>query len=543
MAVATLAALGPLSVAVAIGLGSISSVAEPASGRRNAPEVPPTVQPATDVPGLPPSAEVPTGPPAAPDLRRRSSRNVSAPTEPEGPGDPLEPHRLLISPRVESDAPLPGEATRFLKDEPKKKGWKYIPRALLFVPKWAIELGTYPVYLTIIAYRKYAVKERVVDVFFNEERTFGVFPTIFAETGFGANIGVRLVHTDLFGQRESLRLRAGWGGRWRQVYEAQLGTGDRLSEDAKLRVFGRYEILPRQRFFGLGNDDELDLTPTEADAFEPIDPVQRWGAVDTRYRADVAMWGGDLALGIGEHGTARFGHRWQWARFDDPVGTSGAVELDEVYDVTVLAGWTSGLLNHYSELSLEYDDTQTVYPWQPRQLPSKGWRLRAYGGFAEAPNDPTQYFTSGFDAQRYVDLFKGDRVLSLRLAADAIHGLRRHIPFTDYPSLGGPDLLRGYTRDRFRDRFATVASVQYNYPINEVLGGYLFVDTGRVWPRPYMLHVDGLRQLRLGFGGGLNVILEKTFVGRIQAAGSIDGGFFLDFRLNPTGQIRRSFWR
>jgi len=64
--------------------------------------------------------------------------------------------------------------------------------------------------------------------------------------------------------------------------------------------------------------------------------------------------------------------------------------------------------------------------------------------------------------------------------------------------------LRGYVTDRFRDKLAAIGTVEYRYPIHELLAGALFVDAGRVGRNPKDLFGrEALKRWKLDAGGGL----------------------------------------
>ena len=61
-----------------------------------------------------------------------------------------------------------------------------------------------------------------------------------------------------------------------------------------------------------------------------------------------------------------------------------------------------------------------------------------------------------------------------------VEGDDSEIPFSELPRLGGPNRLRGYPLDRFRDEKAAVGTVEYHYPIHQFVAGALYVDVGKV---------------------------------------------------------------
>jgi outer membrane protein assembly factor BamA len=125
-------------------------------------------------------------------------------------------------------------------------------------------------------------------------------------------------------------------------------------------------------------------------------------------------------------------------------------------------------------------------------------------------------------------------VLILRGRLEGVEGSDERIPFIDLPRLGGPTLLRGYARDRFRDRVALLASLEYRYPIWRQVSGFLFADAGRVLPDLSEAGRAALapQLLRPSGGAGLEVFQVDSVLVRGQVAGSPEGVFF-QFSLGP----------
>jgi outer membrane protein assembly factor BamA len=109
------------------------------------------------------------------------------------------------------------------------------------------------------------------------------------------------------------------------------------------------------------------------------------------------------------------------------------------------------------------------------------------------------------------------------------------VPFIDLPRLGGPVLLRGYDRDRFRDRYSGLATIEYDWPAAYDVNGFLFADAGRVFRDPDDFGVD---DLRVGYGAGIQLHTITGFLARGQIASSVDGGLFFQLSLDPTFEGR-----
>ena len=461
----------------------------------------------------------------------------SAPAAMVEAGPPSDPEHVddIVPAAPQTDAPPPKQADGMVKP-PKPKGrWRIVPRTILFVPRYALDIALHPVRLGLTAFDKYALDKRVEDLVFNDARTFGVWPVLFVETGFGVNGGVRVLHRNLFGHRERLRLRAGWGGIDRQIYAATIDSGNLLGPEARITLGGTFRMSPSLWFFGIG-DNPLGAVPVldRNESLEPpIDPLSPAASVPVRYRRDLALGSLRVRLAMTQHTVFEFGQTLKWARFS--AAQDDHASLPAIYDTTNMVGWQRHPFDVYLETAVAYDDLRTTADYISSATPSTGWRLRAYGGFTEGLVDsPSHYGATGIDAQRYIDLYAGTRVLILRAQADHVFGRRAHIPFTDYPALGGPQFLRGYLRDRFRDRFSTLLSVEYVYPIFARASGFLFVDAGRVWHDALAVRA---RVPHFGFGGGIQIHTPTSYLMRLQLAGSPEG-FFVNYQFNPTSRIR-----
>ncbi len=427
-----------------------------------------------------------------------------------------------------ANAPPPDQASGISQGERRTTGerLKFVPRALLFVPRLALEVAGAPVRASLYAYDRYDVAARAKDVFWNDTGTVGLYPVFDLQTDYGLTGGARFIHRDLFGEREKLSMRASFGGIYNQQYTASLSSGERFGR-LRLEAKGEYEIDPRERFFGIGNNEEV----AQADA--PVDPYDDPLAIDSRFRQRVARGFGRARLDIVGPLSARVTsgvlHKEfeRSSRGDIPPGT----DIAEHYQVEELGAWEDGASYTYNELELRYDSRRNGDEWEPASLPSTGWLISGFGGVARGfAGSPTRYTLYGGDVQRFIRLGANPRVLTLRLMAQEVRGETDEIPFVDLPRLGGPTLLRGYDRDRFRDRAMALGSAEYLWDLGRMWSAYVFTDAGRVYPR---LQDAALEDIRVGYGGGLQLHFEKSIVGRFNVASSIDGGIFFNLSLDP----------
>lgn len=448
----------------------------------------------------------------------------------------LRPALALASP---APAPRPGDADGI--EVEARKGAKvllWIPRVILFVPYHALNIAAYPVRVSLDVYHRYALRDLFYDLFFNDARTFGIYPVARLESGFGVNGGARMVYKDLLGRGGRLSAQANFGRRFGRNVGLQLDTGDAMPRGLVLGLGGQYRMVPRDIFAGLGNAP----ASTAAAIDEPVDPFARDVAVITRFRHEYARGAVSLTAPLGDElFSMRLAHLWTWRRFERSKRTDPAddiVDLERVYDTRQLVGYDDGLINGYTELRLDYD-TRASPPRVSTAAPASGWWLQIWAGYAEGvARDPSRYGRFGCDAQRFIDLWGGDRVLRLRALIEGLAGRAERIPFVDLPALGGPYFGRGHLRDRFRDRVAMMGTVEYLYPVNFRVNAYLFVEPGLV--ARYLGDFE-VHRIHMGYGGGLQVQTMRTFLARVLIASSLEGGLFLNLNLSPADRERKSY--
>lgn len=370
--------------------------------------------------------------------------------------------------------------------------------ATLFIPRLVTKIVLLPIGGIIWVLEHYKIPEFLTDLFFNDARTFGVYPTAFVETGFGLNVGLRMRLSNLFGHASKFTAGVGYGGRFRSVYGADLTTGRLISDVFRFRANARYQDLPNEFYYGLGpapGDDEIRIQRKRADA---------GGGFELDVADDLEF----AITGVYSHSSVRNSER-------DP--NASLAEFRPFVDLV------------YEELRATFD-TRRSDPLLSEATPSRGVYLSGTIGATQVLNEPTSnFYRYSTDAQWLIDLAYGSRVLVLRLYTEGVFG-GEAIPIVEYPRLGGTTLLRGYRRDRFRDRTIALASAEYRYPLSGHTDAYLFVDGGRVfrdWSTFDFTHIG------LGFGGGLQIHTRSAVVARIQLAGSRDGDVLFSLVLSP----------
>lgn len=425
--------------------------------------------------------------------------------------------------------------------DPEESGGRRAARIALYPIRGLWFVVWAPIRGLAWAYDRFAVPTRLRRWFFSEDGRVGLFPVASYQNGFGVGGGARFVLRDLFAERARLRVTATYGGEVLQSYTAKYRSGRLLGRHAELEVAAGFQTFPRNRFFGIGNGDRLDFDELDPDEPRPpglpmnVDALNDPTAVDTRYYYDAFTAEATLAAKLPGPFRLRANGGYRLRHFEvDPGGDEDDIPIGAVYDVTKLVGFPEDLSNIYVEASLVVDTLRQDRFDLSRATPSAGWYVTGKLGYAQGlSDDPSEYWRWGVDVQRYLDLFRGDRILVLRATLEGVTGSLADVPFIDLPKLGGPVLLRGYQQDRFRDRQAGMASAEYQWGVDRNVSAFVFTDVGRVW-RGYDDFADTeLGDLRVGFGGGLQLHSMKSFLARLMLAGSKDGDFLFLFSFDP----------
>lgn len=439
----------------------------------------------------------------------------------EPPGDPAP--RDVTADDV-AGAPVAGRESGRTDEPEGDSAVRQGLRGLLLLPRVATEVVLSPVRLFVWAYDRYHLDELYNRVFFNDARTIGVIPSASFESGFGVTLGARFVHRDLFGAREQLSLGASVGGRYQQLYQLSLHSGDRLGDRVAVELDGQYELRPRDVFYGIGDHSDTGMPAA------PVDPRTSPVAVDARFRQRIAR----LAAVVDARVIGRLHLRSSSEIADRMFSVSRsnlgtAVPIDAAYDPMGLVGF-DGVRHVYSELEARYDSRGRGSVLELRPFYSVGSLAAVFGGRVHRLDSGADYWRYGIDLQHFLRVADGPRVLAFRLRGEAVSGTLDEVPFVELPRLGGADDLRGYPGDRFRDRVLALGSVEYDWDLSTLLSASLFVDTGRVFGS--LSEVEP-RHLRTGFGVALTGYTPNSFGVRASIASSVDGGVQFNLSFNP----------
>jgi outer membrane protein assembly factor BamA len=124
------------------------------------------------------------------------------------------------------------------------------------------------------------------------------------------------------------------------------------------------------------------------------------------------------------------------------------------------------------------------------------------------------------EVQQYFGLFNQRRVLAFRgLVSSASADSGQQVPFYLQPTLGGPDDLRGFRRNRFRDDHLMLFQAEYRWEVFTAMDAAFFADWGKVASRRQDLTFDDLEHdygfgVRFGTDNGVFLRIEGAFGSR-----------------------------
>lgn len=433
---------------------------------------------------------------------------------------PPAPERGLTAADV-ANAPAPGEESGRLDKVPDgDSAGRMIGRGILFLPRYAVDLVLTVPRTGLWATERYQLVDRYNQIFYNDAKTIGLYPTVSADTSLGITAGAGFVHKDLFGEHEKLSAQAVLSNRYRQIYSVGITTGDRLGAHFALELDAGYERRPDDRFFGIGNGDKVDDTAT------PINPLVDDTAVEARYRQARSRARITADIKPAEHFHIRPAGELSKLTFGD---SDRGDPIETRYDTRGLVGF-DGISYGYAELELRWDSRRRSTEFEPPAVFSQGGMIAAFGGLVNRIDNGPDFWRYGVDLQKYFKLGEGPRVLITHFHGEAVTGRLDEVPFTELPKLGGPLYLRGYDLDQFRDRVAAYGSVAYKWDLSQWVSANLFTDVGRVFPSMSDLTTKGMR---VGYGLGLEGHSLDSFLMEVSLASSIDGGLFLNLSFNP----------
>ena len=342
---------------------------------------------------------------------------------------------------------------------PKDDPWLLLPRALLALPRLAFRTVTEVLMLGSGVEDGLHVTDNLYAFTYSEKRYFDFFPTVIYDTGAGPLVGLRVARADAFGNDELFAARAVYGGRYAQRVDFEANGGHRFG-DIRPRITLVLEAEDRGRFFGIGNGD---LVAPDQVAL-PLDAQVEGPAVRTEFRTEQIRLEYSLERWMVPTVKARLSQLWR-AR-DVTSAQPDDVSVNEIYAAEYARRLRPHARRPYTEFAIHWDTREALRKDTPRSLPGAGFRGLLWAGPQAEFAAPYSIFgRMGIDLNSFIDLYRGNRILHLRVRGAGVLGSLNHIPFMDLAQLGGSRLLRGYETGRFHGRTTLLGSIEYRWPI------------------------------------------------------------------------------
>lgn len=425
----------------------------------------------------------------------------------------------------------------------------------LQAPQYLWNTLTYPLGQFVIYAEHEELHLQFRDFFTSADHTFGIYPLVQVGGETRSGSGARLFDLDLFGRDEELEVVYVFSHPDRQLAEAHyrdpslLGralysqidanwlrtdnhnstaNGSLVDETTQERLTGESDLAR----FAIERSDITSLVGWRSDA-GPLEGyraawiAEAWVGASWRNLTDLYPAASrDFLLdldkttptaaqvpGLGSSVTfARLGAR---VLLDDrdhkPPTASISHPMNYLFPGRVLI--------HHEGL---YHSFRDIY------YAERGSLLQAEVEYARG-SDQVRYLRLGAEVQRFWTLFWSNRVIGLRGRLDKVHGLDGGMaPFSDLPTLGGSQRLRGYERGNFRGEGAVLVAAEYRYPVWDTWNAYLFYEEGQVF--------DGYGDIELGefhscYGAGLSLRTEQAFLIGLRVAHSAQEKALVGFTL------------
>jgi Omp85 superfamily domain len=449
--------------------------------------------------------EVPHKADPEPGPRPDAKQPVDAPTTnlppvaaPETPPHPTAPEPVPRPLQAEPVSPDDDVTSAKLRPEPRfDLQWR-----LLMLPEKLFELAFVPVGLLVGAIDQYALGPRffdALDVFHDYVRFSPRFKFSFSD---GLGVGLWVAGGPLFDNRAILR--AGGlvrlNGDWQTELEykhALLFPGGRA-----LRLHSFISQDKNRRYYGLGGattaDDARVIRDNEIGAFADIDlqGIARY------------VYSGVAGIGV---------RRQSLSPGSDPA----YVPLMPGDGVRAPEGFNQTATFIDATLSGKYDTRDAL------GRPSRGWLLAASAlGRTDVTGKHLSALTFAGSATVHLPVFPDHRVLSVTLGGQAAYPLFAGdtIPLDSFAVIDRSN-VRGYDRDRFRDRYAVAGTIEYRFPIYQYLAtragldAIVFFDAGTLWGR------SPVREAKFDYsaGAGVRAGTENAVFFEADIARSPDG--------------------
>lgn len=381
--------------------------------------------------------------------------------------------------------PRPNDTSRKPEPGDEENRWPY---RFLAAPEMAWRGFAYPFKKAAIAYEQHDLLNRALDLFMNDERTAGVFPKFSIGGILSTGIGFTAFNNNLFGRGMEARLSYTLGVRDNQVVKASFRDPSLFGSPWFFETQGFVLDFDEGHFFAGGN------RAREEDR--------------TNYKITELAW--DVTIGRKLVG-------------DLSATLTGRLLIADAKPSERLPGTPVSVTGNNSSMTALAIEPGLVYDSRDNPFrPTRGWFAEGVFTYTDqVDRDQFRYLGYRLEVQRYIPVFRGNRVLLLRAylaKQDSVGG--GTIPFYELNLLDLNNGLRGFDRGRWQDKGAILFNIQWRFPIWQDVEGDLFFDEGQVFGNYEDIQ---LKLFRYSGGAGVRFVSNRQFGLRFQVAASEDG--------------------
>ena len=460
--------------------------------------VPATAQ-ATPPPAITSPAPPSVAPPPAP-----------AVAPPAPPGDTLPSPAPEAAAAAESPPPPDvdaGERSDGRVDPLPKRRWRLLPEVLLFPLRalfWGLE---WPIRGALrLEDRKHPFR-RIVDALTWSGGTRGLRPAFYYSTIYVPEFGVKYFDHSSLGTDTRLDITTTTGG-------ANYVYGDLAVEPT--RTTGPVGIV-----FDMSFDRRGDLL------YNGLGNHTYSDAPNGRYLMNALVT--NLALRVRPmHGITLFAVATAGLkRFDNGDRVGGVDGIIYSFNTAAIPGFSHGTTFVRGGAGFDIDTRDT--PWRP----ATGVVVRASFDYTHGIDGDVATYERLFGSVALpINLWARTHVLWLSATTAMTWQNDAQVPFSELPTLGGPNDLRGFRFQDFRDYTAFFATAEYRWPIWMWLDGSVFVDYGGVFGQNFADF--SATRMQPDVGVGLRLVTSNRFFIRAQLGYGFGEGF--NFSISGTAQ-------
>ncbi len=376
---------------------------------------------------------------------------------------------------------------------------------ILSLPEYAVEFAVQPAAMFLRVVERYRIDHRISDFFQNDAGTISVAPKINLKISSGLGAGATLSLKKRSGSQQRLDIGALARFNLDSVFTIRHRHRIASLEGRLLDLRVEYERNQDSSYYGLGDSvgrERHVLSDKSLDSYVALDLVGR-GVLSFRGVAEVGLRQTELGPGIHD--------------------TRPSVEATPMNGIVPPPGFEQKLV--YPRIVLRaHRGTRDLIG-----RPSVGWLWEGEVQYTQDVNGERRRALSGrLGATLILPILPYRRVFVLHagIARSSPLGESYQVPLHALVTPGRDKYMRGFARERFRDRATWWGSAEYRFPVWQYRGSglgmtpTLFYGLSRVAGSIGELSKQRPRQ---SYGVGLRLAHDDAFIANIHLTNSVEG--------------------